>query len=116
MIPKEKLWVDPDQLARLTEEVLPEMVTAAALALERMDVDLAALPEGADLWVWPICESERQLVRRLQKRFPADDEMSRRVSRVLNEYLEDTTVDHLAFMAVHALVAAAKALKLEDGR
>ena len=73
------------------------MVTAAALALERMM--LTAAYRRASI-----------------SGFPADDEMSRRVSCVLNEYLEDTTVDHLAFMAVHALVAAAKALKLEDGR
>lgn len=116
MTPEEKLRVDPAQLVRMTEEVLPEIVTAAALALERMDVDLAARPEGADFWIWPISESERRLVHRLQKQYPADNEMCRRVSRVLDEYLESTTADHLAFMAVHALAAAAKALKLEDGR
>jgi hypothetical protein len=100
----------------MTEDVLPEIVTAAALALERMDVDLAARPEGASLWIWPISETERRLVRRLQKQYPADGEMRWRVSRVLDEYLESTTADHVAFMAVHALAAAAKALKLVGGR
>ena len=93
MTPEEKLRVDPAQLVLNDRRgCCPEIVTAAALALERMDVDLAARPEGADLWVWPISESERRLVHRLQKQYPADNEMCRRVSRVLDEYLESTTV------------------------
>jgi hypothetical protein len=114
MIPMQKLWVDPAKLPEMTEELFIETVTVAALALERMDFLIEALPEGVDLWVCEITESERQFVRRLGQENPVDAEMRARLLRVLDEQLEIASVDEVAFAAVQAVIWAARSLKLRD--
>jgi hypothetical protein len=114
--PKQKVWVDPAQLPEMNKELLTKAITLAALALKRMDFVIETLPEGVDLWVYEITESERQFVRRLQEEHPATDEMRERMSRVLDQYSEVTTVDGAAFAAVQAVIWAVGSITGDDAR
>jgi hypothetical protein len=103
-----RAWEIEDALvARIWDDVeagIPELAAVAAEAMERLDFTLEMLPEGVEVWGWPIVTEERALFKRVQGKYPADSDVRQRASTLVDEFLQEATLDEVArgaFTALH---------------
>jgi hypothetical protein len=91
-----RVWDDP-------KRSLSEIVSFAAQALARMDQEFSTFPEGFNPWVHLIFEDDRRLVQDWQDNKPADARVTGAMLQLLDQLLQDATVDEAAAGAILAL-------------